>query len=198
MKADPIAREAWCAKRREKYWKNVDEERMRRKQGYQKHKTKYLAKAKETRDANLDAYNAERRAHRQKNLEKAREYDREYSRKRRQRDLQYRIVGNLRNRIRLALEQKSECTKDLLGCSIDDFIKHLQSLWREGMNWENYGSYWSIDHIQPCSSFDLTDPEQQKACFHYTNCQPLTVSENSRKGNRNKKTQKRSVLVSKN
>jgi hypothetical protein len=42
------------------------------------------------------------------------------------------------------------------------------------MSWNNYGiKGWHIDHIKPCSSFDLSDLEQQKKCFHYTNLQPL-------------------------
>lgn len=39
-----------------------------------------------------------------------------------------------------------------------------------------------IDHIKPCTSFDLADPEQQKACFHYTNLQPLWAVDNLKKG----------------
>jgi hypothetical protein len=52
------------------------------------------------------------------------------------------------------------------------------------MSWNNHGSYWEIDHIKPCSSFDLTDIEQQKQCFHYTNLQPLTIYENRSKYNK--------------
>jgi len=48
------------------------------------------------------------------------------------------------------------------------------------MNWENYGK-WHIDHIRPCNSFDLSNREQQKLCFHYLNLQPLWGTENNAK-----------------
>ena len=47
------------------------------------------------------------------------------------------------------------------------------------MNWKNQGRYgWHIDHIKPCSKFDLSDPDQQKKCFNYKNLQPLWKMEN--------------------
>lgn len=51
------------------------------------------------------------------------------------------------------------------------------------MTWENYGE-WHIDHIKPCASFDLNDPEQQKLCFHYTNLQPMWAKENQKKADK--------------
>lgn len=53
------------------------------------------------------------------------------------------------------------------------------------MSWENYGFYgWHIDHIKPCSKFDLTDPKQQEQCFHYSNLQPLWAIENFKKSDK--------------
>ncbi len=70
--------------------------------------------------------------------------------------------------------RKSSSSRKLLGCSVEFFKEYIESKFTKGMTWENRGIYgWHLDHINPCSSFDLTDPEQQKICFHYTNYQPL-------------------------
>lgn len=104
-----------------------------------------------------------------------------YIKNRRQSDLNFKLRINLARRILLSLhgKTKSKKTLDLLGCSIEFLKQHLESQFKLGMSWSNYGFYgWHIDHIKPCSKFDLTDPKQQKECFHYTNLQPLLASEN--------------------
>ena len=90
-------------------------------------------------------------------------------------DIQFKIRKILRSRLTIALNGnfKSQSTLTLLGQSIDEFKLYLESLFFPEMNWENHGETWEIDHILPCVSFDLTHPEQQKQCFHYTNLQPL-------------------------
>jgi hypothetical protein len=77
---------------------------------------------------------------------------------------------------------KSAKTMELLGCSIDMLKEHLEAGFDDKMTWENYGTYWHVDHIRPCASFDLIDPAQQRECFNWTNLQPLEAIENIRKG----------------
>lgn len=70
---------------------------------------------------------------------------------------------------------------DLLGCSIEHLKRHLESQFKEGMTWENYGGKdgWQIDHIVPRSYFNLLDETQLRICFNYKNLQPLWRYENS-------------------
>lgn len=95
-----------------------------------------------------------------------------------------KISKRLRTRMLKALKRvkgkKSKSFKDLLGCSIKHFMEYMEKLFKEGMSWDNHGG-WHIDHIIPCASFDLTDPNQQIKCFHYTNLQPLWAEDNLRK-----------------
>ena len=100
-------------------------------------------------------------------------------------DPNYKIRKNLRRRIKDALDGKLKHSKtiELLGCSIESFRKHLEERFQPNMGWHNYGS-WHIDHIRPCASFDLSDTEQQKQCFHYTNTQPLWAVDNMKKGDK--------------
>lgn len=100
---------------------------------------------------------------------------------------QKRIEHNMRVRIANGLRSvpKSQHTIQLIGCSWVALKIHLESLFQLDMTWNNYGKgegKWSVDHIRPLTSFDLTSSEQQKQCFHYTNLQPLWYMENSRKG----------------
>jgi hypothetical protein len=105
-------------------------------------------------------------------------------RERRRKDIAFRLRGSLRRRIWEALrgKQKSARTMQLVGCSIEQLKAHLQTKFALGMSWENYGrNGWHVDHIGPCSHFDLLLPEQQGRCFHFSNLQPLWEVDNLRK-----------------
>ncbi len=125
-----------------------------------------------------------------KKTEKAKEYNREYDRKRglkpERKQKQYlnlkrklnedpffRLKHNLRNVI------------EFIGCGNDELKAHIQSLFTEGMTWDNYGhgkDKWTLDHKKPLSSAK-TEQEMYDLC-HYLNLQPMWYIDNIKKGNK--------------
>ena len=118
--------------------------------------------------------------YRVKNKEKIAKYKKDWEAKRKNEPI-FKIKRNLRRRVHHALKDnyKSSDTFTLIGCTAEEFKGHIESLWAEGMSWENYGiEGWHIDHIIPCYKFDLSKPEEQRKCFHYTNQRPLWAKDN--------------------
>ena len=114
------------------------------------------------------------------------EQRRKYYRKKYKKDPIYRIKCLLRSRLREALKgsKKSMSTMKLLGCTGEYAKEHIESQFQKGMSWSNHGNgpgKWNIDHIRPMCSFDLSKPEDQKMCCHYTNLQPLWWEDNQAK-----------------
>jgi hypothetical protein len=61
--------------------------------------------------------------------------------------------------------------------------KYIESKFKEGMSWDNYGVYgWHLDHIIPLSS--AKNEEELKSLCHYTNLQPLWAFDNLSKFNK--------------
>ena len=111
----------------------------------------------------------------------------EYKNKRRKTDIGFKILTNLRCRLYKAVKNgsKAKRTLELLGCTVEHLKQYLKSRFTEGMSWDNYGLYgWHIDHKTPCANFDLSKESEQRACFHYTNLQPLWAEENHKKSNK--------------
>ena len=74
-----------------------------------------------------------------------------------------------------------------IGCDLATLRAHLEAQFEQGMTWHNRGAAegrWSVDHVQPLSSFDLTDPAQYRQAFSFLNLQPRWHGDNLRKGNR--------------
>ncbi len=112
-----------------------------------------------------------------------------YKNKRRKKDPNFKLRENLRSRVYHALygNLKSARTLELLSTSVEHLRQHLEVQFLPGMNWGNHGKgegTWQIDHIMPCASFDFTDADQQKRCFHWTNLQPLWEKDNNAKSDK--------------
>lgn len=140
---------------------------------------------REKRESNREEYNRKKRDEWAKNSEKRNAARRKNLQKRRDEDPQYRMKMALHVRLYDAVKHqkgtKSAKTLEMLGCTVEQLQTFLEAEFTEGMTWDNYGE-WHIDHILPCASFNLEDPEEQKKCFHWTNLQPLWATDNIRKG----------------
>lgn len=154
---------------------------------YLKNKNKIIKKAKNKTDKQKERQKEYAKEYYQQNKSQISKQKARYVSYKYTTDPVYRFMHNMKSRIRIAIKgaTKAANTKTLLGCTGAQARKYLEAQFTDGMSWDNYGLHgWHIDHIIPCSSFDLTDPEQQKHCFHYTNLQPLWAEDNLRKSNK--------------
>lgn len=93
-----------------------------------------------------------------------------------------KLVKQHRNRLRLFLKKgESKNFQDVLNCSIAELRDWLEYNMDTDMNWDNYGTYWHIDHITPCRSFDFSKANEIRKCFHWSNLAPLQAQENLKK-----------------
>jgi len=100
----------------------------------------------------------------------------------------FRVVTNLRTKLRFVLNRervrKSEKTITMIGCTYNQLKVHLESGFKRGMRWDNYGTLWHVDHVIPCAAFDHTDPKQRAQCWHWTNLRALDAKKNLQKSDK--------------
>lgn len=153
----------------------------------------WVAKNREKRAAYRKVYYAKNheyiiaysRNHHRENKVAQIAYKNRRAKERRKTDVAYRLQNNLRGRLWYALKRSGRKITSaivLVGCDMEFLKAHIEKQWLPGMTWGNHArDGWHIDHIVQCCHFDLSDPEQQKKCFHWSNLQPLWFSDNCRK-----------------
>ena len=168
---------------------NQDKIKKFNKQYYLRNKNKFKQKNKQYRLKKIDKINQYNKQYRLNNKEKIIKKHNQYTYRRRQTDMNFKILLNCRARINQALKNnyKSNRTTNLIMCSIDELKLHLEKQFEAGMSWNNHGigkNKWHIDHVIPCSFFDMSDPVEQHMCFRWQNLQPLWQPDNLKKGDK--------------
>lgn len=180
------------------YKKNLKKRRQQIKQHYEKNKEKIAKKYKDP--INRLKINATKRLWWAKNkhlwVERRKQYRKKsyektlaYKKHKRQTDPNWIVARALRRRFHQVLKTscplKMHTHHEIFGGTVSQIKNHIEQLFEPWMSWQNYGhKTWHIDHIKPCSSFDLTDPAQQKICFNFHNLQPLAAKTNLQKSDK--------------
>ena len=147
----------------------------------------YRRYARNWRAGNRERDRSNRRDWTGKNRERLTTYKRDYDNQRKRTDHVFKLVCTVRSRIATALSASrlkgrrvtARGALRYLGCPFDDFARHIESQFTDGMSWENFGkSGWHVDHIYPLGRADLTDPVELLAAFNWRNCRPLWGVEN--------------------
>jgi len=133
---------------------------------YKKVKPEHNTRTSKWHKANKDHHNKLMKSHYHSN----KDYYREWNRTKYSTDILFRLRHTINALINHHLKEgKSQSSIDYLGCTIQEYKIYLEPMFQPEMNWDNYGSYWEIDHIYPLA---------KGGSFHYTNTQPLTITEN--------------------
>ena len=123
----------------------------------------------------------------EKNIERRREIARSYE-ERMSKSPKHRIDRNFGTIICKVLKgnKKRRSWKQLVGYSFEELVKHIERQFDKKMNWNNYGTYWEVDHIKPKSLFNYSSYEdiEFERCWALGNLRPLERTENRRKSNK--------------
>jgi hypothetical protein len=171
-----------------KLWRHQNKEKVKIYEQNKKKKFRERIKqyAKKWRERNKEKVKEYIKKWMEKNIKKIKEKKRIYARKRYYNDIKFRIDRIMGCSLLRALKKKKNYKRweKLVGYTLEDLMKHLESKFTPEMSWDNYGTYWEIDHIIPKSYFKYESPEDEefKKCWSLENLQPLPKEINRKKG----------------
>ncbi len=96
-------------------------------------------------------------------------------------EINFRLKENLSCRLRSLIKKNGNTLIDFIGCSIDFLKKWFEFNFDDNINWQNYGTYWQVDHVTPCASYDFKIQENIYKCWNWSNLVPLEKKANARK-----------------
>jgi len=150
------------------YENNKDKVKEYQKKHYELNKEKYI---KKTKDWTVN------------NRERKNKSTSERNKIRKKEDILFKLKTKLRTDIYISLKRrkKSKTLEQIIGLSLEDYKKYIETQFEDWMTWENWAQYtWHIDHIIPLSS--AKTEEEVYLLWNYTNLRPLSAQENLKKG----------------
>ncbi len=173
---------------REYYKNNIAKESERHKIIYLKNKDSILEKSKKYYLENLETIRLRHKKYNKDNKDKLSDYKGTWQKIRRKINPRWKLDENMGRALWSSLKSKKAGKKweHFVEYNLDQLMQHLEGKFDEKMNWDNYGSYWAVDHIKPKTLFLYfsENDSEFKQCWALENLQPLEKVENIKKGNR--------------
>ena len=171
------------------------------KESYNKNKEYYIKDSIKRQNKNPKKYKEYQKQYREENKDKLKESYKQYyinnkekyseysqrkdvieKRKKRWKhryytDVSFRLKEILKANFHLFFKDKGKnknlSFNSIIEYSYKDLKNHLESNFREGMNWDNFGELWEIHHIKPQSIFNIENINEIKECWELNNLIPL-------------------------
>lgn len=162
-----------CERERARMWKAANKE----------HTLQYTRNWKAANKEHVSEYNSKYSVENRNEIQKR---STAYHIMRYHNDVNFKLARKIREKCSRVVKsvRPSEEALRILGCTQQFLKAWLEYNFTPEMNFDNYGKVWHIDHLIPISKFDLTDDNEMRKCFHWTNCQPMLARENQSKNNR--------------
>lgn len=153
-----------------------------KKKDYEKNREERKSDSLKYYHENSEILKIKQKEYKKNNREKLRTYHNTYYKNRKENDTIFSLRENVRSLFYQSFKKRKQIkslkTQEILGCSIQEFEKYLESKFEYWMNWDNHGKYngkenygWDIDHIIPISTaITVADVIRLN---HHTNLQPL-------------------------
>lgn len=167
----------------EEHKEEIEQQKEQRRLKAIENKKKYTYEHREEAKARAKKYYWE-------HLEKYKAYEQTEARKqsrklqdmKRSKNVFYRINKAFAQGMRHSLKSNKagQHWEDLIPYTLQQVREHLESQFTPSMSWDNYGTYWEIDHIIPQNLFNIQSPEDKefKICWSLANLRPLKKSLN--------------------
>lgn len=156
----------WCKDCINKNYRNKREEILKQQREYRK--TDNALTLKKIKDFNYRKRNYELKKQRERN------------------SIKLQLSNQARGAIYKAIRFHSKFIEQLLGYTENQLKEHLENQFTSEMTWDNYGSYWEIDHIIPINVFNYqaVSDKEFKICWSLLNLRPLLCKENRERDRR--------------
>jgi hypothetical protein len=149
-----------------------------------KHISQYNQKYKKVHRKEISKYN---HLYNKNNRDAIQKRQTAQHKERKKTDFNYLITSNLRSMLYDFISSKGskgKRTPTIIGCNYESLVLWFTFLFDDKMTFDNYGKYWSVDHVYPCSKYTFEENENIYECFNWRNLRPLKILDNQKKINK--------------